>query len=117
MVEVLLPCPASPLYFAFKLCGPTLNVLKEKVAMPLFGAWISTLANTSVPSSKATKPDGATPSPVDTVAVKVIFWPAVDGFADEVSVTVVGTRCKRVAVCSDLGVVLGPAEKVLVCGL
>src|SRR5690242_4038670 len=111
MVEVLLPCPVSPLYFAVKLCGPTVNEPKEKVATPLFGAWIGTLANMSVPFSKATKPVGATPSPVATVAVKVILWPAVEGFDDEVSATVVDARCNRVAVCPVLGVVLGPAEK------
>jgi hypothetical protein len=52
-----------------------------------------------------------------TVAVKVILWSAVEGFDDEVSVMVVGARCKRVAVCPVFGVVLGPAEKVLSCGL
>src|SRR5689334_23370507 len=117
MEEVLLPCPASPLYFAVKLCGPTLNEFNEKVAMPLSGACKGTLTNSSVPSSKATKPVGATPFPLVTVAVKVIFWPAVEGFDDEVSATVVDARCNKVAVCPVLGVVVGPAEKVLVCGL
>jgi hypothetical protein len=116
-LEVLIPCPMSPLYFAVTLCGPTVNEFDERVTTPLFEATKGTVPRLFIPSAKLTEPVGSTPSPVVTVAVKVIRCPAEEGFDDEVSVMLVAGLCNRVAVCAVLGVVLGPGEKVLVCGL
>ncbi len=67
------------------LCGPAANVVvvsvavfPESVPVPMF----------VVPSKKVTEPVGV-PDAVETVAVKVILCPAIDGFKDEVIVVVV----------------------------
>ncbi len=63
------------------LCEPAVNavvlnvaVVPDKVPFPRF----------VVPSKKVTLPVGV-PDATETVAVKVTFWPTVDGFADEVT--------------------------------
>ena len=73
----------SPPKLALTLCVPGVSVDVVSVATPAIRGWV---ANVAAPSRKVTVPVGLDPV---TVAVNVTACPAVDGFADEVSVVVV----------------------------
>src|ERR1700722_3788879 len=78
--------PSAPPYAAVIAVDPTGKAAVETLAVPSFNA---TVPKVVVPAVKVTLPNGSTPVDDVTVAVKVTFCPAEEGFADDVSTVVV----------------------------
>jgi hypothetical protein len=101
--EVLRAKLASPLYTATMECGPTVSFVVVNAALPALSVPVPSVA---APFLNVTVPVGV-PEPAGvTVAVKVTLWPKVDGFTLEARAVVVVVFTFSVNVCCALPALL-----------